>query len=253
METSLPNIKPIGTVAVPCLVLEKNRVQFIEFDADYVVGKVLSVPCRSVDEDSTGDVWAVPIRDYGVFTGLQFIPKTDEFAINPPTYDSKTAFRIWDKITEELEWYILGSRTDFFNSCSTCCGATYTPMPGVNADGSNNLSWVIAPTVQLGDATDTNGHYISYWGIPSLDAGYNYFPYGSYNDIAFPTAPSTGFATKTDLLNWLNANCSSVGSPAVPTLTWTIVNEAGSGIGTLLATGGHSGDVIGLSVIQVLA
>lgn len=256
METILPPIKPVGTVAVPCLVLEKNRVQFIELDDEYVVGKVLSIPCRSIDEDSTGDVWAVPIRDYGVFTGLEFIPKTGIYKTVAPTYDSRTAFRIWDKITEELEWYVYGSRTDFFNSCTTCCAnlnSSYVPMPGVNSDGTKNLVWRVAPTILLDSAVkDSNGNLISYWGIPSLDTGYNFYPYGSFNNIPFPDAPSTGFTTKELMLSWLNTNCSSVGSPSVATLTWTILPDE-SGIGSLVATGGTVDDVIGLSVVAVSA
>ena len=222
-------------------------------DEEKTVGKVLSIPCRSIDEDSTGDVWAVPVKDHGVFTGLTFVFKKGPFATTPPSYDSKTAFRIWDKITEELEWYVLGSRTDFFTSCSTCCASinsSYVPMPGVNSDGTPNLVWRIAPIIELGDMTDGSGNMISYWGIPTLNTGYNYFPYGSYNNIAFPDAPTTGFSTPAALLAWVQANCSSVGSPAVSTLTWSLQSES-SGIGSLKAVGGNVGDTLGLSVVAV--
>jgi hypothetical protein len=103
--------------------------------------------------------------------------------------------------------------------------------------------------VELGDVLDANGNIVSYWGLPILDAGYNYYPFGSYNNIPFPDASATGYSTTNALLTWLNANAHSVGSPSTPLLTWSIVaNNSG---GLLVATGGNSGDVIGLQVIPV--
>lgn len=258
MEDILPPIKPVGGVAVPCLVLEKNRVQFIDY-VNNVIGKVLSIPCRQIDQDSTGDAWAVPIKDYGVFTGFTFIPKAydlaggNDYSVNPPTYDSLTCFRIWDKITEELEWYVLGSRSDFSNACYTCCPGTnpgYVTMPGVNLDGTRNFNDLIAPTVVLGDIQNNAKVNVSYWGLPTLPVGYNYFPAGSYNNIPFPTAtPSTGFANTTTLLTWLNANAASVGSPSTRTLVWSVVASSAGGL--LVATGGANGDIIGMAVVPV--
>lgn len=262
MDTTLPPIKPVGGVAVPCLVLEKNRVKFItanttDIDNQPLVGKVLTIPCRQVDPDSTGDAWCYPIKDHGVFMGFEFIPKawdyqTNNYSVNPPTYDSLTCFRLWDKITEDIEWYIYGSRTDFANSCYTCCpqqNAGYVTMPGVNLDGTRNFTWRVAPTVELGEAVDDDGNIVSYWGLPTLDAGYNYFPFGSYNNIPFPDASPTGYSSTSALLVWLNANAHSVGSPSTPLLTWTIVSNNSGGL--LVATGGNSGDIIGLQVIPV--
>jgi len=256
LETTLPPIKPVGGVAVPCLVLEKNRVQFTEFTTEYVLGKVLSIPCRQVDMDSTGDAWAVPIKDGGVVTGLCFIPKAydgqgNDYTVNPPSYDSKTCFRVWDKITEELEWYIYGSRSDFANSCYTCCPGQnpgYVNMPGVASDGTRSLVWRVAPTITLGDII-VSGNYVSYWGLPTLAAGMNYFPFGSFNNIPFPDASATGYADTTTLLAWLNSNAHSVGSPATPVLTWSVIPNNSGGI--LVATGGAAGDVVGMSVIPV--
>lgn len=253
METTLPNIKTVGGVAVPCLVLVKNRIQFIDFSTG-VIGKVLNVSCRSIDLDSTGDCWAVPIKDGGVFTGLWIIPKAydnqgNDYTVNPPTYDSKTCFRVWDNISEDIEWYIYGSRQDFANSCNSCCGAAYTVMPGVNNDGARNFTWNIAPTVELGDIKNVSDVNVSYWGLPTLDAGKKYFPLGSYNDIPFPNASAAGYANTTTLLTWLNANAASVGSPATATLVWTLSGSVNNP--SLIATGGDDGDVIGLSVIPV--
>lgn len=262
-EITLPPIKPVGGVAVPCLVLEKNRVQFITADTGNVdnqqlVGKVLSIPCRQVDTDSTGDWWCYPIKDHGVFMHFGFIPKAwdqwsdNDYTTRKPTYDSLTCFRILDKITEDIEWFIYGSRSDFANSCYTCCPGTnpgYVQMPGTNSDGTRNFTWRVAPTVELGEVKDDNGNIVSYWGLPTLAAGYNWFPYGSYNDIAFPDAPATGFANTTTLLIWLNANAHSVGSPSTPILTWSVLSDNSGG--RLVATGGVVDDVIGMRVIPV--
>ena len=256
MEDTLPPIKTVGEVNVPCLVLEKNRIQFIDFKTG-VIGKVLGVDCRYIEMDSTGDAWAYPIKDGGVFTGIEFIPKawdgivgTNDYSINPPSYDSKTCFRVIDKRNRENEFYIYGSRADFANSCESCCGDSYTPMPGVNADGTRNFTWLIAPTVVLG-SIQVSGVNDSYWGLPTLLAGYNFYPLGSYNNIPFPTATSTGYADNAALLVWLNANAASVGSPSTPTLVWTIIADNSGGL--LVATGGDTDDVIGLSVIPVPA
>lgn len=265
METTLPPIKPVGGVAVPCLVLEKNRVKFFTQNTTTVhnqplVGKVLQIDCRNIEVDSTGDAWCYPIKDGGVFTGFEFIPKawdyqTNDYSVTPPTYDSLTCFRVIDRIIEEadkIEYYIYGSRADFANSCYTCCpqqNPVYTPMPGTNADGTRNFTWRVAPIVELGNVTNASGNIVSYWGLPTLPVGYNYFPFGSYNNIPFPAASATGYATTNLLLTWLNANAHSVGSPSTPLLTWTIVSNNSGGL--LVATGGNSGDIIGLQVIPV--
>ena len=247
---NLPAIQTVGGVAVPCLVLERNRIQFIDF-SNGAIGKVLEVPCRNIDMDSTGDAWAVPMKDNGVFTGWWVIPKAfdgqgNDYTINPPTYDSQTCFRvsILNDVHDSIEFYILGSRADFSNSCKSCCGAAYTPMPGVTAGGVKNFTWYIAPTVVIGDIQNQNGQNVTYWGVPTQPAGYKLFPVGSYNDIPFPT-PSAGFDNLTTLMAWLNSNAHSVGSPASPILNWTL---EGTNVQRIVATGGTTGDVIGFTV-----
>ena len=212
----------ISTITIPCLVIALNNTEFYDNTGYGSLGRVLQVQCRDVFYDNT-DAWAIPQTDGGIFTGFTFIHKAGDF-VNQPTYDSFTVFRIRDKFSDSW-WWIYGTQQDFLASCATCCGEGAVPMPGVSG-----VDIAIAPCNELCDAIDDDGNFFETVGLPTLGAGQTYFPFGSYNNIAFPDADAGGYATPTLLLNFLNSDWDSAGSPAID-VTW--VNN---GNGTFTAT-----------------
>lgn len=226
----------ISSVTVPALVISLNGVLFTDGYNGYygqeVIGKVLKVPCRDILYDNT-DRWAIPIKDNGIFTGMDFEYKKGAYLLQP-TYDSIPVFRITDT-KSTFEWFIYGQSSDLIAACSTCCDDASIPMPGI----SPAFAIRIAPceTVNL-----VNGSGIPYmvFGIPSLLAGGVYFPYGSLNNVSFPPASATGYSSISSLLAFLNANY----TPYV----WTVSADNM----TLTATGGVLGSSLCVEVISIL-
>ena len=223
----------ISTVTVPALVIAMNNVLFVETnETETVIGKVINVPCREILYDNT-DRWAIPVKDAGIFTILDFEYKKGDF-LAQPSYDSFTVFRIRDKESDN-EWIIYGTTADLINSCATCCGAAAVPMPGI----SPAFKLRIAPCQEM-DIEDENGDAYMLFGIPSLEAGEKYFPYGGYNNVELTPASSGGYTDITALLAFLNA-------------TWTdFVWTKTSDNLTLIATGGEIGDTLCVSVIAIV-
>jgi hypothetical protein len=184
-----------------------NHVPFITDPAnENVVGKVIDVPCKNDNIYDNEDGWAVPIQDSGIFTGFDFLLAQGEDT-EQPTADSIGVFRLRDK--NYNEWLIYGTKNDFLKSCASCCGDDGIPMPGI--DPAFDL--MVAPC-QVLDILDDNGEPYMLFGIPTLGAGEVYFPYGVYNNATLTPASASGYATKSDLLAFLN------GTPDWNIFTW---------------------------------
>ena len=230
----------ISTVTVPALVISLNNLLFLDnTNNETVIGKVLQVPCRDILYDNT-DRWAIPIKDSGNFTGLDFEYKVEVYEdlnyVPQPTFDSFTVFRIRDT-KSSFEWMIYGSKADLIKSCATCCGIDAVPMPGI----SPSFSLKIAPCQPI-DLLDGSGNPYTIFALPSLGVGQNYFPYGSYNNVALPAGDTNGYADVTSLLVFLNGTWN--------TFVWTVTGDVTSGY-TLIATGGTTGYNLCVNVIPV--
>ena len=225
----------ISHVTVEALVVCRNSVQFTQEGEPLVItGKVMQVPCRDIRYDYV-DMWAIPIKDAGIFTGCDFELQAGEF-LAKPSFDSFTVFRIEDKLTNDY-WIVYGTKDDLTTSCNTCCDPDVTPpvpMPHVDSE----IIIRIAPTEELDITNDSGDTYMTF-GIPSLAAGERYFPYGSLNNVALPPASSSGYTTTTTLLAFLNS-------------TWTgFVWTKTSDDLTLIATGGSEGDLLGVNIFAL--
>lgn len=219
----------ISTVLIPCYVVEMNNQLFLIDDE--VVGQVLDVPCRNALIDDV-NYWAVPVKDFGIFTTLDYILAVDGDA-SPPTYDSFLVVRVRDKLSGNT-WWIYGTKADFITSCSTCCDSPAIPMPGTTG------SFVIR--IQPCDTLcikDTNGNYYAVWGLPTLGSGQHYFPFGSYNNAPLFPGAATGYADTTTLLAFLNLRW----TPFV----WTVSSDHL----TLIATGGSLNDSLCVTIIAL--
>jgi hypothetical protein len=224
----------IPNALIPCYVIQLNNTLFIQ--GDEIAGRVLDVPCKT-DFIDDPDYWAVPIKDEGIFTTVQYIPQAE--SPTAPTFDSFQVFRVRDKLSGHF-WYIYGNQQDFVSSCSTCCDDATIPMP----QPANGVI-PIAPCNLICEQ-NAAGQYTTVTALPALAAGESYFPYGAYNNVALPAASGAGYSSTAALLAFLNANWTNVGSP-VATFVWTLSTD---GI-TLTATGGFLGDSLCLFVAAI--
>jgi len=227
----------ISTVTVPALVISLNNFLFVDkTDSDVVLGKVLQVPCRDILYDNT-DRWAIPVKDSGLFTGLDFEYMVKVYAdmdFTPqPTFDSFSVFRIRDT-KSSFEWMIYGSKANLLTACATCCGADAVSMPGI----SPSFKLRIAPC-QTVNLLNESGVPYGVFALPSLGVGQQYFPYGSYNNVALPAGATNGYATTTALLSFLNTTWN--------TYVWTLSSDNE----TLIATGGSTGDSLCVNIVAV--
>lgn len=223
----------IAQVTVEALVVCRNSVQFtLTSEPDTIVGKVMQVPCRDIRYDYQ-NMWAVPIKDSGIFTGCNFVLKANN-NVAQPTFDSFTVFRIEDKLTNDF-WFVYGTTDDLTTSCNTCCGDDAIAMPHVD----NVVIERIAPTETIDLLNDSDDPYMVF-GLPSLGAGQTYFPYGSLNNVALANANAAGYANTTTLLSFLNSNWTG--------FVWTVTADHL----TLIATGGTTGDILGVNVIPII-
>lgn len=224
----------IAQVTVEALVVCRNSVQFTQTgEPDVIVGKVMQVPCRDTRYDYK-EMWAIPIKDAGIFTGCDFELKAGKFLLQP-SFDSFTVFRIEDKFINDY-WIVYGTIDDLTTSCNTCCApdGTNVPMPHI----TDEIIIRIAPTEVVDLINDSGTPYMQF-GLPSLGVGERYFPYGSLNNVALPPASSSGYTTVAALLVFLNASW----TPYV----WTATSDQI----TLTATGGSANAVLGVNIFAL--
>lgn len=219
------------TLLIPCLVIQENNTIFKT--EDNVVGKIYDVPCRQVQINEV-PYWMVPAKNDGIFSILQPILAVGADTA-PPTYDSIYTLQVVDKLSDTTWWiYTVNGKNDFINACATCCMSPAIPMPGT--DGSFLI--MVVPYFNLCE-TNADGLFELTFGLPTLEAGQNYFPYGSFNNAPLPAANPAGYATVADLLAFMNSEW-SVGSPGI---VWSATGL------TLFSTGGSFWDELGVVVI----
>lgn len=226
----------IPNALIPCYVIQMNNTIFIE--GDQIQGRILEIPCKN-DFIDDPNYWAVPIKDAGIFTTIEYIPVA--LSPTPPTFDSFTVFRVRDKLSG-YTWWVFGTQQNFVSSCSTCCGAGTIPMPNTAVGG---IVIPIAPCDTM-DILNTAGVPYSITALPDLVGSETYFPYGSYNNVALPAASGSGYPDTTTLLAFLNTSWKNVGSPNA-NFTWTLSADSI----TLTATGGFLSDSLCVVISSV--
>lgn len=220
----------IATVLIPCYVVQMNNQLFVLDDE--VIGQVLEVPCRNSLIDDV-PYWAVPVKDAGIFTDLDYILAADDNVLQP-SFDSFLVVRVRDKLSGNA-WWVYGTKGDFINSCSTCCDDDPIPMPGT----SGTFVIRIQPCQDVCVKT-VSGDFQTVWGLPSLLGTQHYFPFGSLNNAPLFPGAGNGYATVALLLTFLNAHW----TPFV----WTATPDNL----TLFATGGALGDSLCVTIVPLL-
>ena len=191
------------------LAIKHNNAVFLTDDG--VVGKTVSIPTPGAGGIIDGDYWAVPITNYGVFTGFNFEP-TSPNSTDAPTPDSFHVFRLVMQRGNDY-WYVRGSSTYDGDSPAN---------PGyieVSADAECCANELALPTdipniapCQLMCEFNADNQYFAIYGLPTLTGNLRYFPYGYYNGTALAAATATGYSSKASLLSFLNGSWSTVGT-----------------------------------------
>lgn len=214
-------------------VLVKYNTQFAPLGGASV-GALLQVPTPDNGAIIDGDVWAVPVNQ-GVYAGWTFQPYNPN---NPAEATAPDAYSVaCVKISARLssDWFIvLGTAAQYVTAAAG--GAA---LPAVWPTRSHTVP--LLPTCQTLSTTDANGNYIGDLGVPVLDIGANYFPFGFLNGAALTAATTNGYADLTALLVFLNASWSSVGTWTKTADNLTVIVTQTGGPGTDVFCGGIVG------------
>lgn len=206
----------IATVLVRVPVIQLNNTIYIE--DGQLVPQTLNVPCREAFIDLPY-YWAVPIKDSGIFTTLEMIPKTDQWgnAIDQPSYDSFTVQRVRDKESRYTWWVIIDDSTsppaDFTDVCATCCGEEAVTLSG-------DVPLIVPCQTLCETSPYADGEFEAVFGAPALTGGQTYKANGAYNNVALPQI--TG-ATLAALVIQMNANWDTPSGSPSATFVWSNV------------------------------
>lgn len=223
---------------IPALVIKHNNDVFLT--PDLVVGVTMAIPTPGSGAVIDGDYWAVPISNYGIVTGFNFVPTTPTDTVEP-TLQSFHVFRLISRFGNDV-WYVRGTTTYDGESPANagyiqaaqdaeCCDATPATLP-TDVPG-------LYPC-QVACEWNVDSNYFFVLGL-GTDNG-TYTANGYLNGEALPQITGTTGAL---LQTALNASWSNVGSPNV-VITWTVTGERAIGV----ITTGTGEDTLCASVVS---
>lgn len=209
---------------IQALVVKHNKDVYLTPDLE--VGVTMAIPTPGAGGAIDGDYWAVPISNYGVVTGFNFVPTTPT-STDAPTLQSFHVFRLINQtpLTDNV-WWVVGTTTTDGDSPAN---AGYIQV-AADAECCSEDPAALPTTVpalhpcQVACELDADGNYFFVLGL-GTDVG-TYTATGYLNGEALPTASgATGSALETSL----NSLWTNVGSPNVA-ITWTVANERAIGV-----------------------
>lgn len=221
---------------IPGLVIKHNNDVYLTPDLE--VGVMQAIPTPGNGANLDGDYYAVPISNYGIVTGFNFVPTTSD-DVNPPTPQSFHVFRLVSgsplRVGNDV-WYVRGTSSLSGGSPAAagyiqaaadaeCCDATPATLP---------TDVPVMKPCQIACEQNADGNYFFVLGLPT-DQG-TYTARGYLNGETLTNA--TG-ATAAALQTSLNTNWTNQGSPQIA-ITWTITNGIVMGI----ITAGNGEDVL---------
>lgn len=208
----MANTIPLSSISAP--VIQLNNEAYLT-DGQYTPRTLNNIPCGDNALVSTFQHWAVPIKDYGICTNFFFQPAVGDYPPGtPPTPDSLLVLRVRDKYKPYYNWWVICTIAEYYASCQTCCGESPVPIP-------TPVLPIIVPCQAVCEAINDDGNYFVVFGAPALEPAGGYLTYGQYNGEELAPFESTSL---TDLVNDLNSNYGSVGSPAT-LIVWTRVGD----------------------------
>lgn len=229
----------MASTFIPAIVIKHNNDVYLT--PDLVVGVSMPIPTPGAGGVIDGDYWAVPITNYGVVTGFNFVPTTPDNT-DEPTPQSFHVFRLISRFGNDV-FYVLGTTTldgsspalDGYIQAAQdaeCCAETPATLP------------TTLPTLfpcQEACEWNADDNYFFIVGIPT-DAG-SYTANGYLNGETLPTASG---ATPAALVSSMNSLWTNQGSPQIA-ITWTLPNE---GVAMGVITDGNGDDVLCANVVS---
>lgn len=221
---------------ISALVIKHNNNVFISDTG--VVGQTMSIPTPGAAGGvDIADYWAVPITDYGIFTGFNFEPATADDT-TPPTIDSFHVFRLIGRLGND--WYYIRGKTTSTTvsdygyiqaaADAECCESPARSLP---------TSIPVINGCQLMCEWDSNGLYFALWGLPSLSGNLRYLAYGYFNNVALAAlGVSTGYTSGATLATAMNTAWSATvgGTFAFANNVMKLTQTAGPGTDVICVT-----------------
>ncbi len=207
------------------------------------VGVIMPIPTPGAGGQIDGDYWAVPITNFGITTGFNFVPTTPTSTIEEaPTPQSFHVFRLVNQyLGTHNSWYAVGTST-FSGASPSAPGYIEVSQDAECCDESPRTLPTAVPALyscQVACEFNSDGNYFFVTALPT-DQG-TYTANGYLNGETLPQITgATGGALQTQL----NAQWTNIGSPSVA-ITWT-VNANGAVIGVI--TDGSGADVLCLTI-----
>lgn len=197
-----------------------------------------SVPTPGAGGLIDGDYWAVPVNN-GVETGFNYEATTPD-STDAPDAQAFHVVRISVQNSPN-RWWLLGTSEDYAVASETveCCGNS-SPSGDMPLDAPS-----IAPCQIV--CADADGVYTAVAGLPTLESGERYFPFGYFNGTALTAASASGYADKTALLAFLNASWLT----GALTNTWAVTADDLTITNTLDATAATGADVLCIAVVAI--
>lgn len=201
-------------------VLQKNNDVYLNGGVN--PGKTLLIPTPNSGGYVNSDYWATPIGE-GIVSGYSYTPCEAADAVKPDP-QSFHVVRIQSSQTRD-DWYAYGTSRNYMDASedAECCASPARDMPTAipNAAACQSI------------CSDANGVFTAVLGLPILGAGQKYFPFGTFNGVALTAASGAGYANKTALLaflnaNWTNGNLNNTWAVSSDNLTLTNTLSGGS-------------------------
>lgn len=204
------------------LVIKQNNEVYLT--DDLVVGVIKPVPTPGGIYSLDGDYWAVPITNYGVATGFNFVP-TFATDTDAPTPQSFHVFRLTSRFGND-SWYVRGTTSLSGDSPAEAGYIEVSQDAECCAESPRTLPTDVPDIVPCQVACEWNAdeNYFVVLGLPT-DTG-TYTGTGYMNGEALPTITA---ATPAALETQLNNNWTNLGSPNVA-ITWTVTNLVAMGV-----------------------
>lgn len=225
---------------IQALVVKHNNDVYLT--PDLQVGVTMAIPTPGAGGAIDGDYWAVPISNYGIVTGFNFVP-TSPTDTDAPTPQSFHVFRLVNQtpLTDSV-WWVVGTTT-FDGESPAVAGYIQASADAECCDASPSVLPTTVPSLypcQVACEYNAAGNYFFVLGLGS-DIG-TYTGNGYLNGETLPQITAVNGAA---LQTALNTNWSNVGSPNV-VITWTVANEAAIGV----ITAGSGADVLCADIVS---
>lgn len=223
---------------IPALVIKHNNDVYLT--PDLVVGVTMAIPTPGAGGVIDGDYWAVPISNYGVVTGFNFVPTTSDDS-DEPTLQSFHVFRLISRFGNDV-WYVRGT-TSFDDASPANGGYIQAAQDAECCDETPRTLPTTVPALfpcQVACELDADGNYFFIIGLPT-DIG-TYTGNGYLNGEVL--GQITG-ATPAAIQTALNSTWTSQGSPEI-VITWTVTNGIAKGV----ITSGSGEDVLCAKIVS---